>query len=322
MKILYLHIGAGKTGTSAIQSQLAINKDILWKHGVFYPSFRNESRAKNFKITSGNALDFAHILREDKVNTSEIKRSIKKYVNDAEGKNILLSSEAMHSYSDKNACILREQALKLGYQVKVIYYVRAIADHMMSSYHQSIKRHKNTKPFDSMIKNKTGRFLKTIERSGKNFGYENIILKNYDLVKDNIFLDFLTDVLKFSEVKEFTIKNKKVNRSLIDSEIDFMLHINRFFNKNNESIFISDALIHNNPDIEYQMSISKKHIDELSRFYATELEQINSYLPENQRPLKLVDSLKIVENEKLPELNQFQQSITAVLAEIVKEIKK
>ena len=52
---LFLHIGHGKTGTSAIQSALAIASEDLAKRGVNYPiqqSLRN--RASRLEITSGN----------------------------------------------------------------------------------------------------------------------------------------------------------------------------------------------------------------------------------------------------------------------------
>ena len=52
---LFLHIGHGKTGTSAIQSALAIASEELAKRGISYPiqpSLRD--RASRLEITSGN----------------------------------------------------------------------------------------------------------------------------------------------------------------------------------------------------------------------------------------------------------------------------
>ncbi len=322
MKKIYLHIGAGKTGTSALQSQLAINKDVLSEHGIYYPTSSSEERAKKYKITSGNAVDLGLLLRDDESEVAQIKKVIKNHINNAKGKDILLSSETMEIFSSKNGKICKDFALDLGYEVKVIYYVRALADSLVSLYHQTIKRHNNTNEFTAFIKNKQKRLLETIERSGAVFGFENLILKNYDLAKDNIFVDFLVDVLGIQDTQEFTIKNKKVNRSLTKSEILLMKHMNKFFSRNIESTFVSDALIHNNPNIKYKMSISQKSMDSLASMYEDDIKKINSYLPENERPFKLVDDLEIVEDSKPSELNNFQQSVAAILAELVKEVKK
>src|SRR5580692_10729513 len=51
---VYFHIGAAKTGTSAIQVGLARNRDALAKHGVIYPKSRSDALAVQGLITSGN----------------------------------------------------------------------------------------------------------------------------------------------------------------------------------------------------------------------------------------------------------------------------
>jgi hypothetical protein len=52
---LFLHIGHGKTGTSAIQSSLAIASDELSKKGISYPIQQSlREQASQLEITSGN----------------------------------------------------------------------------------------------------------------------------------------------------------------------------------------------------------------------------------------------------------------------------
>ena len=52
---LFLHIGHGKTGTSAIQSALAIASEDLAKRGINYPIQQSlRDRASRLEITSGN----------------------------------------------------------------------------------------------------------------------------------------------------------------------------------------------------------------------------------------------------------------------------
>ena len=52
---LFLHIGHGKTGTSAVQSALAIASDDLSRQGISYPIQQSlRDRASRLEITSGN----------------------------------------------------------------------------------------------------------------------------------------------------------------------------------------------------------------------------------------------------------------------------
>ncbi len=322
MKTIFLHIGAGKTGTSAIQSQLVLNKEQLEENNYYYPTAANDEKAKNFKITSGNAIELGRLLTCEIIEEKKIAQLVFRYIKEAKGKDILLSSEVLESYRPANAQVLKKLVNDLGYTVVIIYYVRAIADNQVSSYHQTIKRHNNSNDFSTFNKNKNIRFLKTIEKSIDIFGLENLILKNYDLVKKNIFVDFITNVLIIKDTQAFNTVNKKINRSLNKFELEFMKHINTFFTKNIESTFVSDALIHNNPDMNYKMTISKEEVDKLTLIYEEDIIKINNYLPEKERPLRLVDNLEILNDEKPLKLNPFQESVGALFAEIIKELKK
>jgi len=51
---LYLHIGHGKTGSSALQSFLALNSNLLENYRIEYPEHASFENAINGKISSGN----------------------------------------------------------------------------------------------------------------------------------------------------------------------------------------------------------------------------------------------------------------------------
>lgn len=54
MSVLYLHVGHGKTGSSYLQSALALSQDALRDNGIFYSLNEVGRRAAQGKITSGN----------------------------------------------------------------------------------------------------------------------------------------------------------------------------------------------------------------------------------------------------------------------------
>ena len=93
---VYLHIGAPKTGTSAIQVALARNRAILAQHNVIYPEAPSDKLALDGHINSGNS-DLLHLLLWPNQNNGKAaKRSSKKIENLFEqnrGKLVLFSSE-------------------------------------------------------------------------------------------------------------------------------------------------------------------------------------------------------------------------------------
>ena len=62
---LYLHVGINKTGSSFIQSLLAVNAETLAAQGLVYPDSGNSARARAGDITTGNLEAFTAALEAD-----------------------------------------------------------------------------------------------------------------------------------------------------------------------------------------------------------------------------------------------------------------
>ena len=58
-KILFLHIGHPKTGTSALQVFLAQNREILLQHNLDYPPIGKYEEAFEGGIAAGNGRDIS-----------------------------------------------------------------------------------------------------------------------------------------------------------------------------------------------------------------------------------------------------------------------
>ena len=320
MKKIFLHIGAGKTGTSALQSHFVLNKEHLKKNNYYYPTVKNESKAKELKITAGNGVELAQLLMKKECNTKAIQSLASKYIQDADGKDIIISSEILMLFQPECAKVFKEAGNMSGYEIVVIYYVRAIADHLLSSYHQQLKRHVYSKKFTAFIGHKRNTFLETIFKCLDVFGRESLIVKNYDVVKGNIFLDFMKNILQIDNMENLIVKNKNINRSLTEFEVSLMRHMNMSFEHNRDSTFISDALIYGDPNVKYEMSISSKNLKIISEKYSNETEKINMYLCEEERPLRFISGLTVKEDHDIA-LNNFQKSVLSILAAMTKKIK-
>ena len=320
MKKIFLHIGAGKTGTSALQSHFVLNKQHLEQNNYYYPVAKNELKAKNLKITAGNGIELAQLLMQKDCSTESIEALGLQYIKDAEGKDIIISSEILTLFRPECAKVFKDIVNKSSYEIIVIYYVRAIADHLLSSYHQQLKRHAYSKKFTPFIRNSKNNFLGTISKSIDIFGGENLIVKNYDVVKENIFLDFMEDILEVENVQDLIVENKNINRSLTGFEVALMRHMNMSFEHNRDSTFISNALIYGDPNAKYEMSISNEDLKIVSAKYSNDIEEINKYLSEQEKPIKITSGLKIKQDHDIT-LSNFQKAVLSILAELTKKIK-
>ena len=99
-KTLFMHIGAGKTGTSSLQSQLALNRQKLEEYHYYYPVSTTDKKAINFEITSGNAIELGQILSSDDFSERRLKNIVSKYIKKAQGNDIILSSEVLENYNE------------------------------------------------------------------------------------------------------------------------------------------------------------------------------------------------------------------------------
>ena len=327
MKRFLLHIGAGKTGTSAIQSQLAINRKILAEKGWHYPEALTDEKALNHRITSGNAIEFGKMSKNENFNEKIFKKSLHEMLKNARGRNVLLSSELMETYDEELGRKLKERLSSYGYELEIVYYVRAIADHLVSMYHQLVKRHLYTGSLKDMLniyykQNLEYKFIRIIKESEAIVGRDRLKIKNYDRVKDRIVEDFLRDVLNIDDISSFNIEKKKINRSLTRYELSMMRYMNRFLERNGHSAFVSDALIQNHPNASYRMTIERVDAKRLEKKYAADIKKLEEYLDENEKPLRVIEDLQLIEKEREMEFNNFQESIMSIISELVKELKK
>ena len=122
---IVLHAGHGKTGTSAIQSALAISADALLENGIYYPINPIErERASRFEITSGN---WKH---NPSISLSE--QCLQLADSNAAGHTIVLSSESLFWHLT-NFASEKEQCHK-AVEIHVILAVRELEEMLSSEY--------------------------------------------------------------------------------------------------------------------------------------------------------------------------------------------
>jgi len=155
-KTIYLHIGPGKSGTSAIQSFLAKNDENLKKHGYLYPELDNIEDSKNGVVTGGNGATLARSLLDeqhpfslrDKNAKVSILNKFEKILSENTHYNLIISSELFSMLDVGSIKNLNEILVKYPFDVKFIFYLRRHDEIVESDYAQQVKKHGYFKSLD------------------------------------------------------------------------------------------------------------------------------------------------------------------------------
>jgi hypothetical protein len=136
-RVCYLHVGTGKTGSSAIQYALTAAADDLSQRGYLYPDVTgNFDAVRAHRPTAGNGSKVLAALGRD-----EAERAlsiIEPYA--ARPEHLVLSCEGFSNYAFKPP--LRELAdglRQLGYRTSALVFFRPQTERVVSSYLQQVK---------------------------------------------------------------------------------------------------------------------------------------------------------------------------------------
>lgn len=235
-KNITLHIGRNKTGSSALQTFLCMNKSALEAEGFFYPATEEDlHNAINGYPTAGNARTLTRLV-EDKLERHKGERDQTALrLTDTDLENVVLSSELLGKCSQSGF-----EDLKLmfpGSNFKVIMYIRDQAAYLTSQYQQTIKLGHTPGTLEEFCV--TGGFIggkgysEIIERTETVFGKENLVVKLYDngaFEGGTIFSDF-TSLLGISDIENWEYPDRRVNTSLTELEVAALIELRQFFEK-------------------------------------------------------------------------------------------
>lgn len=235
---LILHVGHGKTGSSAIQSALALSTEALARSGVIYPSDASDDRARKGHITSGN------------IRYPELDGRYWQAVQDnPQARAILFSNEAL--FQQLTAEPARVQGLiQAGVPVRILLFTRNPLKHAVSSYGQAVKRGGATMGLEPFLQGynlpaAVDRFLTAMNDLGA-----EVLVRNYANHSKRL-LECMAEMLQLDPGVMTKPPVQNVNRSLTPSE----MHLQRCFNAawgERSSTFVSDALCNGLPDLPFE----------------------------------------------------------------------
>jgi hypothetical protein len=263
-KTLYLHIGCGKTGSSALQVWLNNEAAALRAQGVDYPVW-GAKRLDVYAITSGNGVKLTQA-----VQANELAPLMAELAQSSCSK-ILLSSETFQGFTGETLGQIKEAAAQHGMRISIIAYVRDVYDVVYSLYLQGVKRHLAVRPFHEL-----GQRLKSIqqfdvlEKYWHAFAREDIAVFHYDTERTRGLQQSMCEAIGVDPAKMPPMPAVKVNRSLDVFEAELLRSANehyvKIFGKAASNIFssrASDMLIYADPERETEILLDEDVLERL-----------------------------------------------------------
>lgn len=271
-RTLFLHVGYGKTGSSAIQSWLANNSANLANQGFSYTIKDTESI--QYRISSGNGgplNGFLVGLRNEE--------QFKQHYFNHDLANTIISSETL-SLSPDSIFKLENFCKTNGIELKVIAYVRDLADWTYSAYVQGVKRHCSLMSYSDYIIGLEA-FPHVFMAKMMDEQFSNITFVHYNSHKSDVVKPFSQWANIQAELL-IPLANRKVNRTLTVDEIKvvqrFVSWRKRYFNdldSFNISMLISDWLVNDYPEKESEVGISEQNITLLKNQFGHVIRDFN-----------------------------------------------
>ncbi|MDO4632946.1 MAG: hypothetical protein Q4B01_03715 [Eubacteriales bacterium] len=243
MATVYLHIGMPKTGTTAIQNFMALNRDLLAEKGVSYPDmgFHYPGRGynRNAFFLHGEGYNAEGAERCDWREKPEYPEGMKQLSELGRKFETIVISDEGNWWGGvrrkKFWPMLKQDMDAAGLELKVIVYLRRQEDFAQSHYEQRVKegfthsfeeylvwKDRAEYPFD---------YEATLAKIAESVGSENIIVRVYEKgqfqgEEHTIFSDFL-EIFGLKMADGFELENTVRNVSLEGDALELRRALNR-----------------------------------------------------------------------------------------------
>ncbi|MEM7742018.1 MAG: hypothetical protein AAF225_14615 [Pseudomonadota bacterium] len=215
-----LHLGATKTGTTAIQTALHHASGSLAEQGTIYPALGNV-RGDDSRV-NGNGQVFKFIKRQaSNINgrRSRLRALLQDIVGESVGHTLLFSAEGLQRISVDDIQLLKTELERYG-PLEIVYFVRHVVDHALSQYAEYIRRRRLRDEFSEFAKSYTVPFLDVLTTWSNICGADSVKTYVYDPSQDAIANFF--KLIGAEPPAEKTI----VHRSLSSEELALMRWLN------------------------------------------------------------------------------------------------
>ena len=267
---IILHIGHGKTGSSFIQSSLALSVALLRNAGIEYPEIVSLKGAARGNISSGN-------LAADKAFVQTVTDVARRH---PKAERLLFSSEFLFVYiHGDNETLAR---LQRDFDVTVVLFIREFLACKISNYNQGVKRHGYTNPLGPFLAEDQSpkavlSVLQAVERAGC-----RLEVFNYSRHSEHLLATFAGAI----GVAPETLAQPpvaRVNRSLDEAELALARRFNAALGESS-GVLLADVLCQHLPLHPSGIPrVNRKDYDAFRARVAPFEAAINPLLPPSER---------------------------------------
>lgn len=251
-KTLILHVGMGKTGTTALQNFFWRNRDVLALHDIAYPETGAVSGAHH--LISPHVPKFMDYAGWNFMHPAEWIGTVKRLPQNR----ILMSSELMAWAAPHDVLSFCRQ-LTTHFDLRICFYLRRQDNIVMAGYNQQVKAGMQIRNLTTVVLEKMISRLDYVQRISPweaSVGVENLIIRPYEreqFYQGDLIRDFLWYVLGIDDVDDFSFETEgNPNPRFSLAALEFKRRVNNVFRKPKDSNKFNKALI------EYSMLNDKK----------------------------------------------------------------
>lgn len=192
MKTVYLHIGRGKTGTTALQKFLSENRGALLRSGVDYLLAGDQGRGGGHQEFAKSFITQVPAYMIPAKYPDEIRTQTAAEICASSAPTILMSSE---NFPLVNLDLLRDWFANLQVQtrIRVIFFVRSQDELAESEYNQMVKLKQETRSFSDYASELEGaNYDAECANWAAHFGAKSILCRVYDGGTGDVISRFLS----------------------------------------------------------------------------------------------------------------------------------
>lgn len=279
---LVLHLGLGKTGSSALQVALVRNRDLLQQHGVLYPAHTSDPAALRGEVVSGNGMALRPWLCGRAASLQEVGEGIAELtavVLASQQATVVYSSEFLCHFVPDHLEALGESLAAHDVTLSAVLYVRDLVGHAFSSYAQVVKRALYTGSLLDFVTAGVEQGyhlpLRKLVPLARILGHGEVTVVHYDSVRERLVEDFLERVLGLAHLAELELTAGPVNRSLTMAEIDVVRTLNAGLQSRAQAHRLSNVLVARAPYGPTTVTVPLAVVDELRGQFGAQVGWIN-----------------------------------------------